>query len=141
MASSLKKIYTHKINPDFIKQNIKQQAGYAAETISTARRNAESEINGNGIFASRSEDISGFGKNHNIVDIVETKNGEIIARSQQKFVTDTKALLRKIARGKGGGKTDFSRYLEVDYLDVPSEQVEEMKEFCQKEAKIFIQTS
>lgn len=51
-----------------------------------------------------------------------------------KFVSDPDGLLKKIARGEGGGKSDLSRYMAVDKLEVPSEQVDTMKQTCRTQA-------
>lgn len=122
------------LNPDYYEQNIKQQAGYSAEVASVSKRNANAIINKNLSRFSRSEDIVGYGKNHNVVDIVELLDGTEIT-SQMKFVTNQENLLKNIARGSGGGKNDLSRYLAVDKLEVPTEQVESMKALCKQEAK------
>lgn len=134
---SLLQIKDYKINPDHIEKNIKQQAGFAAEVAYVNKQNAEAIINKSGSIFSRSEDIIEYGKNHNVVDIVEiTKAGEIVT-SQMKFVTDHESLLKKIAEGSGGGKNDLSRYMDVDYLDLPTEQVDNAKKFCQERARDF----
>lgn len=131
---SLTDISNYKINPNDVEKTVKQQAGFSAEVAHVSRKNAEAIINKTGSTFSRSEDIAEFGKNHNVVDIVEiTASGEQIT-SQMKFVTDPKSLLRKIAEGSGGGKNDLSRYMNVDRLDLPTEQVEKAKEYCRRRA-------
>lgn len=122
-----------KLNPKYYDQNIKQQAGYSAEIASVSRRNAKAVIESSSGRAFRSEDVAGYGKNHKVVDIVEIIGDKEIT-SQMKFVSNQEALLRKIACGRGGGKNDLSRYLYVDKLEVPTEQVSSMKEACQKQA-------
>ena len=133
-AQSLLDISQYKLNPNDIERNIKQQAGYSAEIASVSKRNAQAIKEGGIARFSRSEDIAGYGKNHPVVDIVELMEGEEIT-SQMKFVTNQKALLKKIACGEGGGKTDLSRYMQVNKLEVPTEQVENMKKLCRKQAK------
>lgn len=130
---SLLSIAKGKLNPDYYEQNIKQQAGYSAEVASVSKRNAKAIINKESPCFSRSEDITGYGKNHNVVDIVELLDNTEIT-SQMKFVKNPKDLLKDIACGEGKTK-DFSRYLSVDKLEVPTEQVEDMKAICKKEAK------
>lgn len=130
---SLKQISEYKINPDYAEQNIKQQAGFSAEVVSVNKRNAEAIIKRKTPNTLRSED-AGYDPNHPIIDIVEKVNGNEIT-SQTKFVTDQKSLLKKIACGEGGGKNDLSRYLSVDNLEVPTEQVESMKEICREQSK------
>lgn len=131
---SLKQISEYKINPDYAEQNIKQQAGFSAEVVSVNKRNAEAIIEGKNSRTYRSEDFPGYGKNHNTVDIIEISDGEIIT-SQTKFVSNKNALLKKIACGEGGGKNDLSRYLSENKLEVPTEQVESMKEHCREQSK------
>lgn len=131
---SLLDISRHKLHPDYIERNIKQQAGYSAEIASVSKRNAQAIKEGGTARFSRSEDIARYGKNHPVVDIVELLEGEEIT-SQMKFVTNQEGLLKKIACGEGGGKTDLSRYMQVNKLEVPTEQVENMKKLCRKQAK------
>lgn len=132
MERGLKKISQYKIGNE---NNIKQQAGFSAEVYRVAKGNSENIINGSKNHFSRSEDLVGFGKNNPVVDIVEHFGGEVISTSQMKFVTNVKNLLNKIAKGKGGGKNDLSRYLNVDKLELPTEQVEQAKEYCRQQAK------
>lgn len=132
---SLLDISNYKINPDHIEKNIKQQSGFAAEIAVTAKRNAESIISKDGSIHLRSEDITEYGKNHNVIDLVEkTVDGKIVT-SQMKFVAKPDELLDKIAKGTGGGKNDLSRYLEIDYLDLPSEQIEQAKQHCEEQIR------
>jgi hypothetical protein len=131
---SLLDISRHKLHPDYIERNIKQQAGYSAEIASVSKRNAQAIKEGGTARFSRSEDIARYGKNHPVVDIVELLEGEEIT-SQMKFVTNQEGLLKKIACGEGGGKTDLSRYMQVNKLEAPTEQVENMKKLCRKQAK------
>lgn len=131
----LKKISTYKIGNE---NSIKQQAGFAAEVHRAARGNAENIINKSSIRFSRSEDFSGFGKNHTVVDIVEHFGDDIVSTSQMKFVTNVEKLLTNIAKGKDGGKHDLSRYLNVDKLELPTEQVEEAKKFCKEQSESLL---
>lgn len=80
------------------------------------------------------QDLAGFGKNDQKVDIVEILNGEVSSTAQMKFVSDPEALIRKIAEGEGGGKNDYSRYMSVDRLEVPTEQVNSLKLFANEKA-------
>ncbi len=130
---NLLKISKGKLNDKFYEQNIKQQAGFSAEVASVSKRNAEAIINKDASRFARSEDIAGYGKNHNVVDIVELMDNTEIT-SQMKFVTNQEKLLKSIACGKGTSK-DFSRYLGVDKLEVPTEQVDNMKAICRSEAQ------
>ena len=131
---SLRDIKLYKINADYAKQNIKQQAGFSAEIASVSRRNAESIINKSDSYFTRSEDLAHYGKNHNIIDIVELFDDKEVT-SQMKFVSNAEGLVDKIAAGSGGGKGDYSRYMAVDKLEVPTEQVEEMKAYCRTQVE------
>ncbi len=93
---------------------------------SVLRRNAKSIINKSNSHFTRSEDLAHYGKNHNVVDIVELFDDQEVT-SQMKFVTNSESLVDKIAAGSGKGKSGYSRYMAVDKLEVPTEQVEEMK--------------
>lgn len=130
---SLLSIAKGKLNHDYYEQNIKQQAGYSAEVASVSKRNAEAIINKEAPRFARSEDTLGYGKNHNVVDIVEMLD-DIEITSQMKFVTNKESLLKSIACGEGKSK-DFSRYLSVDKIEVPTEQVNEMKSICRRESQ------
>lgn len=136
---SLLKISQGNLNADYVNQNVKQQAGFSAEVASVSKRNAQAIINKESSRFSRSEDIAGYGKNHNVVDIVELLDDSEIT-SQMKFVKNPKDLLKDIACGEGK-KKDFSRYLSVDKLEVPTEQVSEMKAICQSEAQKLTEQS
>lgn len=137
---SLLKISQGNLNAKYREQNVKQQAGYSAEVVSVSKRNADAIINKEAPRFARSEDIAGYGKNHNVVDIIELVDNTEIT-SQMKFVKDPKKLLKNIARGSGGKENDLSRYLAVDKLEVPTEQVNEMKAICRSEAKKLIEQS
>lgn len=127
-TKSLRKIEEGKLT-DY-ENNLSQQAGYAAEVSSTAKKNAEAIINKSGSKYVRSDDHELYGTNHNVVDIVEiTPDGQHIT-SQMKFSKNPDGVLKNIACGEGGGKNDWSRYLDVDRLEVPSDQVEQYKNLC-----------
>lgn len=130
---SLLDVSNYKINPDYVERNIKQQAGFSAEIAAVSKKNAEAIINKTGVVTARSEDIAEYGKNHNAVDLVERASDGTVVTSQMKFVSNYENLLDKIAKGEGGGKNDLSRYLEVDHLDLPTEQVEKAKEYCEQQ--------
>lgn len=129
-------ISNYRINPDYAKNNIQQQAGYSAEVTHVARENASNILNGSPERISRTEDVAGYGNNHTVYDHVKTIDGKVIenSASQMKFVSNLEGQLKKIAEGKGGGKNDHSRYLQGD-LTLPSDQVEKAKEICTQEAE------
>lgn len=137
---SLLKISQGNLNAKYREQNVKQQAGFSAEVASVSKRNANAIINKDSSRFARSEDIVGYGKNHNVFDIIELMDDTEIT-SQMKFVTNKEKLLKNIARGSGGGENDLSRYLAVDKLEVPTEQVNEMKAICRNEAQELIKQS
>ena len=139
---SLLSIAKGKLNRDPVnyQRNVKQQAGFSAEVASVSKRNANAIINKESSRFTRSEDIVGYGKNHNVVDIIELIDDNEIT-SQMKFVTNKEKLLKNIARGSGGGENDLSRYLAVDKLEVPTEQVNEMKSICRREAQALTRQS
>lgn len=112
----------YQVHPDYAASNIKQQSGYSAEIASVSKRNAEAIRENRDIRYSRSEDLPGYGKNHTAVDIVELQGGKTTT-TQMKFVSDPKTLARRIAEGEDGGNSDLSRYLGVDKIEVPTDQV------------------
>lgn len=133
-AKGLKEISEYKLNPDPLKkaQNLKQQAGFSAEVAATSRDNAKAIIAGERQRTSRSDDLPQFGSNHNVVDRVQILDGQIIegSQTQMKFVGKPNALLEKIAREDG----KFARYRGIK-LELPSEQFEGAKLYCQKQAE------
>lgn len=131
---SLLDVSNYKIHADNVEKNIKQQAGFSAEIAGVSKRNADAIIDGQATRYMRSEDLANYGKNNTTVDIVELLDGKEISTSQMKFVSDPDTLLRKIARGEGGDKSDLSRYMNVDKLEVPTEQVEQIKATCREQA-------
>jgi hypothetical protein len=130
-SKSLKGIANSKINPSYAEQNLKQQAGYAAEVATTSLDNAEAFINKSPLKTSRSDDLPQFGKNHNVVDRVKVLNGEIIegTQSQMKFVGNRDTLFNDITKSDG----KFARYRGIK-LELPSEQYEGAAEFCKAKA-------
>lgn len=132
---SLLDVANYKINANDAVKNIKQQAGFSAEIASVSKRNAQARIDRQANRFTRSEDLTHYGKNNTTVDIVELLDGKELSTSQMKFVSQPDDLLKKIARGEGGGKNDYSRYMSVDKLEVPTEQVEAMKETCREQAQ------
>lgn len=129
-----KDVAKYKVNPEYKEQNIKQQSGYSAEIAKTSRDNAEHIINKSDKRTMRTDDHPNFGTNDTVYDHVETIGGQVIpgSGSQMKFVNNPNSLVDKIARGEGGGKNDLSRYLDAK-LDLPSDQVEAVKEYCKNE--------
>ena len=151
---SLRGIAKGKIHPDYVKQSIKQQAGYSAEVATTSRDNAEAIISKSKIRTVRSDDLLfQYGSNHPVVDRVQILNGKLIefelvldadlgpgnvvnflygevvegSESQMKFVGDRDKLLNDIAREDG----KFARYRGIK-LELPSEQYEGAAQHCRE---------
>lgn len=121
LKKSLKGITEGKVNPDYQKQNLKQQAGFSAEVKESARANAEKKISGDTSRKARTDDLGRV--NDPLYDHVEIDaSGNIIAGSgsQMKFVGgNPKEALDKLASKK------FSKYLEADAkIEVPSDYYE-----------------
>lgn len=131
LAKGLKEISKHKLNPEYIDQNLKQQAGYSAEVALTSKDNAELIIKCSKTRVSRSDDLSQYGRNHNVVDRVQVIDGQIISgtETQMKFVGNRNDLFKDITKPDG----KFARYRGIK-LEIPSEQYEGAVEYCQKEA-------
>lgn len=136
MAKGLADVSKHKLHSDPVEatKNIKQQAGYSAEIASTSRDNAKAIIERSEHRTWRSDDLPEYGRNHNVVDRVQVLNGEIVegSQSQMKFVGDRHQLFERIAKKDG----KFARYRGMK-LELPSEQFEGAKEYCQEEANIL----
>ena len=134
-AKSLAGISKYKVSSESVemaKSNLKQQAGFSAEVASTSRDNAEAIIGGSKVRTTRSDDLPEYGKNHNVVDRVQIRDGQIVegSKTQMKFVGNRNKLLNDIAGDDG----KFSRYRGVK-LELPSEQYEGAREFCQQRAQ------
>lgn len=133
----LDEITDHKVNGDYRYSNLKQQAGWAAEVIGTAKENAEAIKNGTGVQTYRvdnlPEDIkkqvekSGYtfaDKNDPYVDKIRLKDGKV-ETVQTKFVGKTpKECLSKLTSKK------YEKYIEsgkVDKLEIPKDYYDEVK--------------
>lgn len=92
LKRSLEGISKSKVHPDFQKQNLKQQAGFAAETKEVARRRAEQAIAGKKPTITRTDDIPGH-VNDQLFDIsckVDAAGNPVAgASAQMKFVGGT----------------------------------------------------
>ncbi len=117
LKKGLKDIAGSNVNPEYEAQNLKQQAGFAAENKYTARQNAEKIINGDKSRV-HNTDVKGSGGYNELFDhIITDKNGNVIAQEQMKFVgSDPKAALNKLASKK------FQKYFDADAtITVPSD--------------------
>lgn len=132
LQRGLKDISKSKVHPDYQEQNIRQQSGFSVEVAKASRDNSVNIINKSDKRTYRTEDVEGYGKNDPIYDHVETKNGKVIiySGSQMKFSNNPKKVIDNIAKENRTGKNDWSRYRGVK-LDLPSDQVEEAKKYCE----------
>lgn len=117
--------------------DINQRAGFSAELVKTAKDNAKNIIDGKDVRVARTEDVPGFGKNHPIADHVELKGGkaDLASISQMKFVNHPENMIDSIAKGEGGKGRDLSRYMDNKAIDLPSEQVDQVKAYCREQAE------
>lgn len=122
--ASLKSIAQLRINPDYEQQNIKQQAGFAAEIKSVARKNADAIVEGSDARYRRVDDLGGPA-NDPIADLVQV-NG------QGGRIAGTEVQVKFIGRnaeeqlGKLLGK-DYRKYLEADVqIAIADERFEEL---------------
>lgn len=128
----LKDIGARKRNPDYYYQNIKQQSGFSAEVISTAKENMQAKISGSGIATYRVDDladkaIKGIEKNDQYVDKIRIdSNGNILERVQVKFVgKNGKECLSKLA------SKSFDKYFNdgaVDKMEIPKDYYDDVKQ-------------
>ena len=88
ITRGLKQISEMKIHPDYRDINLRQQAGFSAEVISTFKDNMLASIKNTGIMTYRADDRPDlFAKNDQYVDKIRVdKYGKIIERIQSKFV-------------------------------------------------------
>ena len=126
LKRGLKAISKSKVNPEYEKQNLKQQAGYSAEVKYTARENAERVIKGEKTRI-QNTDLKGSGGYNELFDHVEIDaHGNIIAENgeQMKFVgKDPKAALKALESKK------FEKYLDADAkITVPKDFYEGYKD-------------
>lgn len=116
--------------------NIETQKGFAAEVKHVSRTNAENILNENGRRIARTDDIGAV--NHPEFDSVEvdTKgnakldaSGNFIGGAQQKVHNDVSAYDKyyKTEVGQGGKIVDLYGKYKNGKLDVPSDQIDEIK--------------
>lgn len=127
LKRSLKGISQSKVNPEYKEQNLKQQAGFSAETKEVARERAEQAISGKKPTVTRTDDIAGH-VNDELFDItteVDASGNPVPGSSaQMKFVgSSPKAALDKMMSGK------YQKYFDNDCkMMVPSDYFDGMKE-------------
>lgn len=129
LKRGLKSISESKVNPEYAKQNIEQQAGFSAEIGTIAKENAESIISGKLIRSTRTDDMtrqttakgqSIGGTNDQLFDLAEVaSDGSYIEGSarQLKYVgSDPKACCTKLLGKK------FDKYRDADVpIEVPKD--------------------
>ena len=127
LKRSLKGISQSKVNPEFKDANLKQQAGFAAETKEVARQRAEQAIRGEKPTVTRTDDIPGH-VNDQLYDItseVDAAGNPVPGSSaQMKFIGSSPHAAVDKMLGK-----DFQKYIDNDCkMMVPSDYYEAMKE-------------
>ena len=126
-ALGLKEISDWKVHPDYVTQNVKQHAGYAAEVIGTTKENMIAKLNGSDISTFRADDRPDlFRRNDQYVDKIRVDgNGEIVDRIQVKFVgKDADACLKKLTSSK------YDKYFNdgmINKMEVPKDFYDEIK--------------
>ena len=108
LKNGLKDIAKFKVNPEFAEENIKQQSGFAAENIYTARENAKHIINKDGIDVENT-DLKNRGAHNTLFDHQVLKDGIVIDSQQMKFVGDNaEECLNKLTSQK------YQKYIDAD---------------------------
>lgn len=121
LKRSLQDIADSKINPQYQKQNLRQQAGFSAEIKETARYNAKKIVEGSGERKIRTDDLGQV--NDPLYDhLTLDQNGNIVAGSgaQMKFVgSNPKEAFEKLISKKYAKYRQANAKLEVpaDYYD------------------------
>lgn len=133
LKRSLEGISKSKVHPDFQKQNLKQQAGFASETKEVARRRAEEAIAGKRPTTTRTDDIPGH-VNDQLFDItgkVDAEGNPVPEVSaQMKFVGSNPKEAVNALMGKG-----YEKYLDSGgKMLVPSDYYDGMQEELSKRA-------
>lgn len=132
LTKGLKDIAGSKVNPQYQKQNLRQQSGFSAEVKESARYNAKKILEGSAERKVRTDDIGRV--NDPLCDHVTLdQNGNIVSGSgaQMKFVGNTpKEAFKKLT------STNYEKYRQAGVkLEVPSDYYEGI----QKEAAAEIE--
>lgn len=141
LKKSLNSLSKHKVNPEYELQNLKQQAGFAAESKSVARENAERIINGDLTRRIRTDDLGRV--NDPLYDHMDIDaNGNPIQGSgtQMKFVGDSpESAWRKLQGNKFQKYYDANAPIEVpsDYYDGIIKEADQNIAALQKKAELF----
>lgn len=131
----LQEIHNWKREGVYKEMNTKQQAGFAAEVISTTKENLIAKHEGTGITTYRADDLPElFPKNDQYVDKVRMDaNGNIVERVQTKFVGNDGASCLSKLMGKKFDKYVFDG--KVDKIEIPQDFLKEIRENNLIEAK------
>lgn len=132
LKKGLKQISESKLNPKYIKQNLKQQAGFSAENKYAARENAKNIIS-KSAERIHNTDIKGSGSYNELFDhIVTDENGIIISEEQMKFIgNNPKELVNKLASKK------FQKYFDANAkITIPKDYYEGV-EIDGKQVSVF----
>ena len=132
LKKGLKQISESKLNPEYIKQNLKQQAGFSAENKYAARENARNIIS-KSAERIHNTDIKGSGSYNELVDhIVTDENGIVISEEQMKFIgNNPKELVNKLASKK------FQKYFDANAkITIPKDYYEGV-EIDGKQVSVF----
>ena len=132
LKKGLKQISESKLNPEYIKQNLKQQAGFSAENKYAARENARNIIS-KSAERIHNTDIKGSGSYNELVDhIVTDENGIVISEEQMKFIgNNPKELVNKFASKK------FQKYFDANAkITIPKDYYEGV-EIDGKQVSVF----
>ncbi|OQY39446.1 MAG: hypothetical protein B6229_03750 [Spirochaetaceae bacterium 4572_7] len=139
LQKGLKDISKYKVNADYEKSNLQQQAGFSAEIKKTSRANAENIINKSDDRISRTDDITINGKkavNHEKFDHANVdkngnpifdNNGELVGGSQQKVHFDGDKIEGYKKYDKYSKPESYDKYKEAIF-DVPSDQYEDIQQ-------------
>ena len=132
LKKGLKQISESKLNPEYIKQNLKQQAGFSAENKYAARENARNIIN-KSEERIHNTDIKGSGSYNELFDhIITDENGIVISEEQMKFIgNNPKELVNKLASKK------FQKYFDANAkITIPKDYYEGV-EIDGKQVSVF----
>ena len=125
----LKAISEWKIHPDYKDMNIKQQSGYAAEVVSTAKDNIKAMVEKTGIKTFRADDRPDlFVENDQYVDKIRVNSaGDIVERIQVKFFGESgEECFRKLI-----SKQFEEKYIEsgkIDKIEIPKDYYDAIKD-------------
>ena len=140
LTRSLKSLSQQKTNANYEYQNLRQRAGFAAESMESARTNAERAINGESGRVVRYDDVGTA--NHPLYDLIELDaNGNAVAGTgiQMKFIGGTpQDCWSKVTSTKCQKYVDSNTPIQVpsDYYDkmlgIADEQIQKLNNQYQR---------